>query len=53
MCMKTALARSWLLPIWEQMVAHPEQEHTFGTKLVRALITEEVGERVDDIFRTR
>ena len=33
----TFLARSWLLPIWEQMVAHPEQEHAFGTKLVRAL----------------
>ena len=33
----TALARNWLLPIWEQMVAHPEQEHAFGTKLVQAL----------------
>nr|WP_315238411.1 heme biosynthesis HemY N-terminal domain-containing protein [uncultured Albidiferax sp.] len=33
----TATARLWLLPIWEQMVAHPEQEHAYGTKLVRAL----------------
>lgn len=33
----TALQRSWLQPIWEQMVAHPEQEHAFATKLVRAL----------------
>ncbi|WP_394791832.1 heme biosynthesis HemY N-terminal domain-containing protein [Rhodoferax sp.] len=32
-----ALARQWLLPVWEQLVEHPEQEHVFEIKLVRAL----------------
>nr|WP_315235114.1 heme biosynthesis HemY N-terminal domain-containing protein [uncultured Albidiferax sp.] len=32
-----SLARQWLLPIWEQLVAHPEQEHAYSIKLVRAL----------------
>lgn len=32
-----SLARQWLLPIWEQLVSHPEQEHVYSIKLVRAL----------------
>ena len=39
------LARQWLLPIWEQLVAHPEQEHAYSIKLVRAL---EAGFAVSD-----
>jgi HemY protein len=33
----TRLARQWLLPVWEHMVAQPDQEHAYSLKLVRAL----------------
>ena len=31
------LARQWLLPIWEQFIAQPEQTHSHAIKLIRAI----------------